>query len=63
MVRSVKGILVVTEPSIKEVIARLDRKERFIIEEVDDTTLFIKEEAAAHLKERIAELMGETAQK
>lgn len=63
MVRSVKGILVVTEPSIKEVITRLDRKERFIIEEVDDTTLFIKEEAAAHLKERIAELMGETAQK
>lgn len=58
MVKAVKGCFIETEPSIKEVILKLGENENFIIEEIDDNRLFIKQEGAVGLKERISKIMS-----
>jgi hypothetical protein len=57
MVKAVKGCLVETEPSIKEIILKLSENEDFLIEEIDDCRIFIKQEAAVKIKERISKIM------
>ena len=58
MVKANKGSFIETEPSIKEVIMLLGEKEKFIIEEIDDNRLFIKEEATASIKDQVAKIMS-----
>lgn len=58
MVKASKGSFIETEPSIKEVIMKIGEKERFIIEEIDDNRLFITQEAAVNIKERISKIMS-----
>lgn len=41
MVKTIKGTLLKCDPSVKQIILRLDREHSFIIEDIDDTTLFI----------------------
>lgn len=58
MVKAVKGCFIETEPSIKEVILKLGENENFIIEEIDDNRVFIKQEGSVGLKERISKIMS-----
>lgn len=58
MVKASKGSFIETEPSIKEVIIKLGENEKFIIEEIDDNRLFITQEAAANIKERVSKIMS-----
>lgn len=58
MVKAVKGSLVETEPSIKEVILKLGENGNFVIEEIDDCRIFITQEAAAGIKERVSKIMS-----
>ncbi|ELA41981.1 uncharacterized protein VICG_00998 [Vittaforma corneae ATCC 50505] len=58
MVKAVKGSLIETEPSIKEVILKLGENEKFVIEEIDDCRIFITQEAAAGIKERVSKIMS-----
>lgn len=58
MVKASRGSFIETEPSIKEVILMLGEREQFIIEEIDDNRLFIKQETAANIKERVAKIMS-----
>jgi len=60
MVKGVKGCLVETEPSIKEVILKLGENEKFVIEEIDDSRIFITQAAAVGIKERVAKIMSLT---
>jgi hypothetical protein len=58
MVKATKGCFIETEPSIKEVMMKIGENEKFIIEEIDDNRLFITQEAAANIKERIGKIMS-----
>ena len=42
MVKAIKGILLECDPSIKQILVRLDREYNFIIQDIDDTTLFVE---------------------
>lgn len=41
MVKAIKGALIECDASVKQIILRLNREHNFIIEEIDDNTLFI----------------------
>ncbi|KAH9387261.1 TFIIH basal transcription factor complex TTD-A subunit [Nematocida major] len=41
MVKAIKGVLIECDPSVKQIVMRLNREHNFIIQEIDDTTLFI----------------------
>ncbi|KAI5169198.1 TFIIH basal transcription factor complex TTD-A subunit [Pancytospora epiphaga] len=59
MVYSIKGTLIQTEPSVKELILKLGEDENFIIEDINDSAIFITREAAININERIRNVMGE----
>lgn len=58
MVSITKGCLVKTEPSIKEVIVNIGENENFIIENINDTLVFITEEGAVGLKSRVEGILN-----
>ncbi|MCJ1469104.1 TFIIH complex subunit tfb5 [Pseudocyphellaria aurata] len=54
MVKAVKGVLVECDPSIKAIILKIDQhKHDYIVEDLDDQTLVIKESQLASLKQRL----------
>ncbi|KAI5811713.1 RNA polymerase II transcription factor B subunit 5 [Peziza echinospora] len=62
MPRAVKGVLVECDPSIKAIILKIDGdNNNYIIEDLDDNTLLIKETMIPELKRRL-ELMLEDTQ-
>ena len=51
MVKAVKGVLVQCDPSIKAIILKADaEKNEYIVEDLDDQTLVVKENQLASLK-------------
>lgn len=58
MVKAIKGKLIETEPSIKEVILLLGENENFIIEDINDTAVFVKDTTAPGLKRRVDNIMS-----
>ena len=57
MPRAVKGTLVQCDPSIKAIIQSIDSERHdFIIEELDDETLVVKESKLAELKIKLEEV-------
>lgn len=59
MVRAVRGVMLEIEPSIHEVLKQLNETNNFIIEDISDTVLFVKAEAASSLKEQVAKVMAQ----
>jgi len=61
MVNVTKGILVTCDPAMKQLLLNLDEKltlgTRFIIQDLDETHLFITPEILDSLKNRIDDLM------
>ncbi|KAB5577540.1 RNA polymerase II transcription factor B subunit 5 [Coniochaeta sp. 2T2.1] len=54
MPRAIRGILVECEPAIKSIIVNIDSKTHdYIIEELDETHLLIKENMITQLKAKI----------
>ncbi|KAI0441337.1 RNA polymerase 2 general transcription and DNA repair factor tfiih component [Xylaria telfairii] len=62
MVRAIKGTLVECDPSIKSIIISIDDKEKndYIIEDLDDSHLLIKDVMVAQLKAKLEERLKET---
>jgi len=61
MPRAIRGVLVQCDPSIKSIISKIDNEEHaFIVEELDDQTLVIKENMMTTLKMRLDEILKET---
>ena len=51
MVKAVKGVLVQCDPSVKAIILKADaEKNEYIVEDLDDQTLVVKENQLANLK-------------
>ncbi|EPE30679.1 TFB5-like protein [Glarea lozoyensis ATCC 20868] len=63
MVKAVIGILVQCDPSIKAIIMSIDAADnQFVVEELDDQTLVIKESQLSELKRRLDEQLKDTQQ-
>ena len=53
------GVLVECDPSIKAIILKIDQdKHDYIVEDLDDQTLVVKESQLASLKARLEEVRG-----
>ncbi|KAK0517186.1 hypothetical protein JMJ35_000341 [Cladonia borealis] len=63
MPRASKGVLVECDPSIKAIILKIDQDNHdYIVEDLDDQTLVIKETQLARLKVRLSEELANTQQ-
>ncbi|CAJ2502770.1 Uu.00g101640.m01.CDS01 [Anthostomella pinea] len=61
MVRAIKGTLVECDPSIKSIIIAIDsEKNDYIIEDLDESHLLIKDVMVQRLKEMLEERLKET---
>lgn len=58
MVTITKGSLIKTEPSIKEIIVNIAENENFLIENINDSLVFITENGATGLKKRIENILN-----
>ncbi|KAL8646820.1 MAG: hypothetical protein Q9226_006700 [Calogaya cf. arnoldii] len=63
MPKAVKGVLIECDPSIKAIILKIDQdKHDYIVEDLDDQHLVIKESQLPRLKERLEEVLANTQQ-
>ncbi|KAI6249736.1 General transcription and DNA repair factor IIH subunit TFB5 [Erysiphe necator] len=61
MPRAIRGVLIECDPSIKAIIVKIDSSSHaYIIEELNDQTLVIKENMLAQLKRQLDEILKET---
>ncbi|KAK3945990.1 RNA polymerase II transcription factor B subunit 5 [Diplogelasinospora grovesii] len=61
MPRAIRGVLIECEPAIKSIIVHLDSKNNdFIIEDLDEQHLVIKENMVFLLKQKLEERLKET---
>ncbi|KAL8865688.1 MAG: hypothetical protein Q9174_006754 [Haloplaca sp. 1 TL-2023] len=57
MVKAVKGVLIECDPSIKAIILKIDSESNeYIVEDLDDYALVIKESQLPRLKEKLEEV-------
>ncbi|EGS18652.1 uncharacterized protein CTHT_0052580 [Thermochaetoides thermophila DSM 1495] len=61
MVRAIRGVLIECEPAIKSIIVHLDSiNHDFIIEDLDDHHLVVKENMVQILKQKLEDRLRET---
>lgn len=58
MVRAMKGTLLLSDPSVKQIILRLNREHNFIIQDIDDSTLFVRSEHLAMIEEETEKMLN-----
>ncbi|KAI5187246.1 TFIIH basal transcription factor complex TTD-A subunit [Nematocida sp. AWRm78] len=58
MVKAIKGALIECDPSIKQIIIRLNRENNFIIQEIDDNTLFIDNKYIRRIEEETERMLS-----
>ncbi|KAH8590992.1 transcription factor TFIIH complex subunit Tfb5-domain-containing protein [Bisporella sp. PMI_857] len=63
MVRAIRGTLVECDDAIKSLIVKIDKESdnAYIIEELDDQHLFIKEDMVSTLKEKLKETLSDSS--
>ncbi|KKA30747.1 hypothetical protein TD95_005295 [Thielaviopsis punctulata] len=63
MPRAIRGVLVECDPSIKSIIVNIDSaRHDYIIEDLDETRVVIKENMVDSLKEKLEQRLKETQQ-
>jgi TFIIH basal transcription factor complex TTD-A subunit len=61
MPRAIRGVLIECEPAIKSIIVHLDSENHdIIIEDLDETHLFVKENMVQVLKQKLEDRLKET---
>jgi len=61
MVKATRGVLIQCDPSIKAIISKIDSTHNdFIIEDLDDETVVVKESKLQELKEKLREMLRDT---
>ncbi|KAJ2740298.1 hypothetical protein GGI20_005885 [Coemansia sp. BCRC 34301] len=58
MVKAVKGTLIECDPAAREVLLKLNTKDQFIIEDLDNTHLFINSTHLERVQRALDELMN-----
>ncbi|XP_006893797.1 PREDICTED: general transcription factor IIH subunit 5-like [Elephantulus edwardii] len=65
MVNVLKGVLIECDPAMKQFLLYLDETnalgKKFIIQDIDDTHVFVVAELVSVLQERVGELMDQNA--
>jgi TFIIH basal transcription factor complex TTD-A subunit len=65
MVNVTKGVLIVCDPAMKQLLLHLDEKlvlgTRFVVQDLDETHVFVAPEMVERLKDQIDELMDKLA--
>ncbi|EFW99174.1 RNA polymerase 2 general transcription and DNA repair factor tfiih component [Grosmannia clavigera kw1407] len=63
MVRAIRGVLVECDPAIKSIIVNIDSQNHdYIIEELDEQRLVVKENMMVSLKTKLDDRLKETTQ-
>ncbi|KAE8445466.1 TFIIH complex subunit tfb5 [Mollisiaceae sp. DMI_Dod_QoI] len=61
MPRAIRGVLIQCDPSIKSIIVQIDSEDHaYIVEELDDETLVVKENMLTSLKMKLDEKLKNT---
>jgi len=61
MPRAIRGVLIECDPSIKSIIVQIDSEDHaYIVEELDDQTLVVKENMLTSLKMKLDEKLKNT---
>ncbi|KUJ18425.1 RNA polymerase II transcription factor B subunit 5 [Mollisia scopiformis] len=61
MPRAIRGVLIECDPSIKSIIVQIDAEDHaYIVEELDDQTLVVKENMLTSLKMKLDEKLKAT---
>ncbi|ORD94742.1 hypothetical protein ECANGB1_36 [Enterospora canceri] len=63
MVRERKCVMIKTEPSIKEVIGTIAENKKFLIHDMDDNYIFITEQGAKNIEQKVKNVMRGTHDK
>ncbi|KAJ1935644.1 hypothetical protein FBU59_005320, partial [Linderina macrospora] len=63
MVKAVKGTLIECDPAAREVLLKLNQKDKFIIEELDSTHLFITSSHLERVRGVLDQLMNDNTYK
>ena len=63
MVKALKGSLITTEQSIHEIILKIGENENFLIEDIDDTTLFLDQSCKNTIKGKVNKILNATIKK
>ncbi|CAD6575440.1 MAG: hypothetical protein CYPHOPRED_005708 [Cyphobasidiales sp. Tagirdzhanova-0007] len=53
MVRAIKGVLITTDPPVKQLIKSMDEEKHFIIQDLDDTHLLVSADSVNAIKEQL----------
>ncbi|KAJ1651819.1 hypothetical protein IWQ61_007701 [Dispira simplex] len=59
MVRAIKGVLIECDTTAKQIILALNERYRFIIEDLDDTHLFVNADCVTMLRSEIDKVIEE----
>lgn len=63
MPRAIRGVLIECDPSIKSIIVNIDSENHdYIIEDLDDQRVVVKENMVGELKRRLDDKLAETQQ-
>ncbi|KAF9436216.1 General transcription factor IIH subunit 5 [Entomortierella beljakovae] len=63
MVKAVKGVVVECDTSVKQIILELNVKAQFILEDLDDTHVFVDASCVDQLRVDIDEILNENTYK
>ncbi|KAI9240459.1 MAG: TFIIH subunit TTDA/Tfb5 [Podila humilis] len=63
MVKAVKGVVIECDTSVKQIILGLNEKSHFIIEDLDDTHIFVDAGCIDQLREDIDQILNENTYK
>ncbi|KAJ2355774.1 hypothetical protein IWW50_002153 [Coemansia erecta] len=63
MVKTIKGTFIECDPAAREVLLRLNSEEKFIIEDLDTTHLFINSKFLQRIQTALDELMDSNTYK
>jgi TFIIH basal transcription factor complex TTD-A subunit len=61
MVKAVKGVLLECDSTVKQIVLNLNKRENFVIEDLDETHLFIESTWVEHLKYELDKILDENS--
>jgi TFIIH basal transcription factor complex TTD-A subunit len=61
MVKAVKGVLLECDSTVKQIVLNLNKRENFVIEDLDETHLFIESTWVEQLKYELDKILDENS--
>lgn len=55
MVRAIKGVLITTDPPVKQLILVMNEERNFLIQDLDETHLLVSADSVEMIKEQLEE--------